>query len=385
MAVNRFRHYFLEQCDKLYSEKEIEKEIEKELKISVTKLPAQFRALHPLEYKEEYFRINYRIHGNQQNRLITFLPSNDKLFDCFQVQNMSLNCDGSGSSGYVEPCKVVTNKYFHKGKPFVIKRCYAQPMNGVSHIVYLGGLSLRKEAAILHAIQAMPPDYDDKKYIVTYAFSGVSSDGSPYIVMERLLGGTLEQFVLENDHLAAYQIKKYAKQLIFGARFIARCGMSHQDLKANNIMFHTTAKEHLKIIDFNSASAYSGIAADYENSKPHFNAGGTAMIKAPEYIVDGAKITEKADLWSVGLLILFMAVGQKNYDAFTNRLYDKNNRLNQSFIDKELSSLLTISMVNNSIRRTISGLLTVDVSSRFSAEQALFTLLSDANPHAQYC
>ena len=372
MSVCAFRNYFLEQYNSVLTGEEIEEVVA----ASEPKAPNQPVVRHLLRHCDEYFKIHFRRARASDNLLLFFIPSHDNFFKSVTVQKTHACDSGSGGSSYVEPCTVTMNKW-GKVKYCILKRPYAHSMRGINHTIYLGGLFFRKEAAILNAIHSMSDDFVDKQHIVNYIHSGVTDTGVPYIILERLSGGTLQQAVPENRGLRASDIKKYAHQLLFGVRFIGRCGMSHQDLKADNVMFATKDRKLLKIIDFDSASAHKGLAADYTEGKAKFMKAGSSTIKAPEYFVDGKVITEKSDLWSAGLLILFMAVGQQNYTKFAKKLYSESNIHHQDFIDQELSEVLSISMVNPTIQKTISGLLIVDVARRFTAEQALFSLLQD--------
>ena len=81
-------------------------------------------------------------------------------------------------------------------------------------------------------------------------------------------------------------------------------------------------------------------------------------------------------MWSVGLLILLMAVGKQNHNKFVSKLYlgAPPNLVNQEFVASELTSIFDVYLVPEYIETTIRGLLTVDSSMRVSANLALKSL-----------
>lgn len=109
----------------------------------------------------------------------------------------------------------------------------------------------------------------------------------------------------------------------------SRVPVVHRDIKAANILLDDNL--HSKIADF-------GLAKLFPDDRTHIttNVGGTIGYMAPEYVVHG-HLTQKADVYSYGVLVLEILSGRKCVDPrlpspillqWAWNLYERNESIN---------------------------------------------------------
>lgn len=136
-------------------------------------------------------------------------------------------------------------------------------------------------------------------------------EGHPYLALEYLEGQNLRERMAAERPGRGEAIR--IGRSIAGALTEAhRHGVLHQDLKPENILI--PADGRLRVVDFGLATIRHGPSADQLISFPDalgeplpeggspVSTGGTAMYLAPEQW-RGARATEAADVWALGLLL----------------------------------------------------------------------------------
>lgn len=148
---------------------------------------------------------------------------------------------------------------------------------------------------------------------------GVSPDGRPYLVTERVLGLTLDQWLAQQQPLLG---RRLAVFLALGSA-VAHAhahGVVHADLKPANIL--VTADDQPKLLDF-------GIARLIDRRAP---AAGTHMLTpsyaAPERYA-GADATPQSDIYALGLLLYLLLAGRLPEDTDTLTLAELRERRRQ--------------------------------------------------------
>ena len=203
-------------------------------------------------------------------------------------------------------------------------------------------------------------------------------DDNYYLVMEFISGGDLMDFVALNGAIDESASKEIAKQILKAIFYVHSKGISHRDLKPDNIMIAQDDPVIVKITDF-------GLAKSQENESRMKTFCGTLAYLAPEVITNkkkisnnnrkrylgNGKITEdlysnKVDIWSIGCLLFVIMTAHLPFSGSTQDVLFKHI-INGDYHEKLLESM------NISIggRDFISRLLEVDVTLRFDALQAL--------------
>ena len=130
-------------------------------------------------------------------------------------------------------------------------------------------------------------------------------DGSPFIVMEYLAGGSLKQKIEAAGPLKPGEAVRVAVEVANGLAFAHSKGIIHADLKPSNILFD--ANETAKICDF-------GIARTPQEDADTPQLYATAMYVAPER-VEGKSTTVQSDVYGLGLVLYEALVGKPPFTS----------------------------------------------------------------------
>uniref|UniRef100_A0A8C6L6B0 Protein kinase domain-containing protein n=1 Tax=Nothobranchius furzeri TaxID=105023 RepID=A0A8C6L6B0_NOTFU len=117
----------------------------------------------------------------------------------------------------------------------------------------------------------------------------------------------------QNRSLKVYEIRAIAKQMLTALRVFKQLGISHADLKPENIMLVNHEKQPfgLKLIDFGAACETEQLPDEYIIQ--------TLGYRAPEVIL-GLQPDESIDMWSLGCILAELFL---NYPLFpTQNEYD---------------------------------------------------------------
>ena len=146
-------------------------------------------------------------------------------------------------------------------------------------------------------------------------------DSAPYVVSELLEGETLRE-TLNQRSLGAHKATEYATQLAHGLSAAHDTGISHRDLKPDNIFI--TKDDRLKILDFGLAklvqTSDTEVQTDVATRKAYTNPGtvmGTAGYMSPEQ-VRGEGLDHRSDIFSFGSILYEMLTGQRAFRRETS-------------------------------------------------------------------
>ena len=145
----------------------------------------------------------------------------------------------------------------------------------------------------------------DHPNVAAITDSGELPDGGMFLVME-LLQGTLLSNALGHGRLPPARALVIARQMLVGLGQAHRLGVTHRDVKPQNVMLiDVNGLETVKLFDF-------GIAAN-DRAAMKLTAPGTAF-GTPEYISPemamGQKVDARADVYGVGVVLFEMLTGR---------------------------------------------------------------------------
>jgi serine/threonine-protein kinase len=145
--------------------------------------------------------------------------------------------------------------------------------------------------------------------IVSIFDRGASEDGTYYIAMEYLPGGTLKDRIVSKGALPARTAAAVALQIAEALRVAHERGVIHRDIKPHNILI--TESGDVKVTDFGIARAASSSTMTRTGSIL-----GTAHYISPEQAM-GEPVGPSSDLYSLGVVLYEMLTGELPYDADT--------------------------------------------------------------------
>lgn len=130
------------------------------------------------------------------------------------------------------------------------------------------------------------------------------ADRDAFISMEYLPGGTLAD-AMEERRLDPDIALDIAVQIAAGLTAAHAEGVVHRDIKPHNVLFD--AKGVVKLVDF-------GIARFSEATSHTAGITGTPHYMSPEQ-ADGREVTERSDVYSLGVLMFEMFTGQRPFQS----------------------------------------------------------------------
>jgi serine/threonine protein kinase/predicted esterase len=130
----------------------------------------------------------------------------------------------------------------------------------------------------------------------------------PYIVMEYVPGGTLENRLANGKPMTAIEIVRTVLQIAKGLAAAHRVGVIHRDIKPSNILLDT-GTERIRVADF-------GLAREIDDAKQTHSQTlvGTPLYMSPEQ-VQGDVCDARSDLFSLGSLMVAMCTGKPPFQA----------------------------------------------------------------------
>lgn len=126
--------------------------------------------------------------------------------------------------------------------------------------------------------------------------------------MEFVDGPTLAQLVASKGSFAPGEVARVGRDLCGALAAVHRAGLLHRDVKAANVM--RDADGRVVLMDFGAGREERASAAS------PLDMAGTPLYLAPE-IFDGAAASVQSDIYSLGVLLYFLATGAYPVDAST--------------------------------------------------------------------
>ncbi|KAK8805874.1 hypothetical protein WA158_002530 [Blastocystis sp. Blastoise] len=233
------------------------------------------------EIVDSSFVINKKIYTRRHVNVIdSSIFSDDNMID--------VKCIGSGSGG-----RVFLKRYTKTGQLYAVKR--------ISLLLKEKRDQLEKELSVLQLIES--------DSLVQFYGSYVSNYDA-FIVLEYMDRGSLQDILQDKVGLAENVVAAIIYQLLLGLQILKQHNIIHRDVKPGNILLNSRGE--VKLTDF-------GISRGLEDRSLAVTNIGTAYYMSPERVnVKG--YNSKAEIWSVGIILLECLRGKFPFPAIYNPL-----------------------------------------------------------------
>jgi serine/threonine-protein kinase len=138
-------------------------------------------------------------------------------------------------------------------------------------------------------------------------------EGVPYLVMEFVKGETLDHAIKKGERFSLERVCEIGQQIAEALGYAHRNGVIHRDIKPANILLTSReayGDERPKITDFGVAKLTAGEITTTGQLL------GTPAFMPPEQIT-GVPIDGRADLFSLGVILYWMATGEQPFSGET--------------------------------------------------------------------
>ncbi|MEZ5942179.1 MAG: protein kinase [Planctomycetaceae bacterium] len=137
----------------------------------------------------------------------------------------------------------------------------------------------------------------------------VDDDGQiPYLVMECVVGQSLQQKIDKVGSLRLTEILRISRQIAEGLAAAHKQGLIHRDIKPANILLENGV-ERVKITDFGLARAVDDVSMTRTGE-----IAGTPQFMSPEQ-ARGERVDQRSDLFSLGCVMYAMCTGRSPFRA----------------------------------------------------------------------
>ncbi|KAH9288728.1 hypothetical protein KI387_032845, partial [Taxus chinensis] len=172
---------------------------------------------------------------------------------------------------------------------------------------------LEKEKVLKHKmVQQIKREIATMKLIkhpnVVQLHEVMASKTKVYIVLEFVMGGELFDKIVDHGRLRENEARKYFQQLINAVDYCHSRGVSHRDLKTENLLLDSYG--NLKVSDFGLSALPQQVR---EDGLLHTTCG-TPNYVAPEVVSDKGYDGATADLWSCGVILFVLMAGYLPFD-----------------------------------------------------------------------
>lgn len=181
------------------------------------------------------------------------------------------------------------------------------------------------------------------------------TDDELYLVMEFMAGGELYDRLSAKKQYTEEAAATTTYQMLLAVAYLHAHQIAHRDLKLENFLYEAKDTDHLKLIDF-------GFAKFREHDTKMSQACGSVHYVAPEVLAHS--YTERADLWSLGVIVYMLLTGSPPFHGPDDEVLKKIKAGKPHWSSR-------FNRLSEPSKRFVKELLVVSPEKRMPAEKAL--------------
>lgn len=136
---------------------------------------------------------------------------------------------------------------------------------------------------------------------------GVGQDGLPFLVMELLVGESLDAYIDRVGRLSGELAAGVISDVARGLAAAHAAGVVHRDLKPANIFLHHEGEfgTVIKVVDFGVSKLFSD-----QSSTQTGTAIGSPAFMSPEQARGEKAVDARSDVWALGVILFLLVAGE---------------------------------------------------------------------------
>jgi eukaryotic-like serine/threonine-protein kinase len=154
------------------------------------------------------------------------------------------------------------------------------------------------------------------RHVVENQGFGITPDGTPYIVMELLVGETLADRLRREKVIPPATLVTIVEQMADALDEAQRVGIVHRDVKpANVFLLDRDGELFVKVLDFGMAKRTEKLnpTVDTEDG----TSVGTPDFMSPEQVRSEKDVDARSDVWALGVLVYRALMGRLPFVSST--------------------------------------------------------------------
>jgi serine/threonine-protein kinase len=149
---------------------------------------------------------------------------------------------------------------------------------------------------------------------------GTHDDGSPYLVMERLVGETLADRIAHEGGLPFHEVIDTLAQMLSGLLAAHEKGIVHRDIKPENVFLKKRLGDAalVKLLDFGVSKMIAPLFGSRSEDQDLTRAGmvmGTPYYLSPEQARGERDLDGRVDLYACGVILYEALTGRRPFTA----------------------------------------------------------------------